>query len=238
MKVRPIPITKCGCKYCEQGLAYVIGDYMEILKCQCGATCGHWGVKKERTKPIHMNHKLLKYLKWLYKVGEKGEDLEGFYSSLSLYREILKTNYTAALKVTNTIETITNKLITQFRKDDVIKFCEKNDVSFMEEAMKELFTQKVKFFGFEIDADVEGFVRVLKPLLYPYVQYVQIMRVLELKRPEVYRYLISNKERTWWMVECCRKLNEYVKFEPVNLMLSIDEIFGTQFKEEESDGKE
>lgn len=234
MKVKVIPITKCGCKYCQQGLSFVIGDYKEILKCQCGSTCGHWGVQKERIKPIHMNHKLLKYLKWLYKMDSDEKDEEGFYSSLSLYREILKTNYTAALKVTSTIETITNKLITQFRKDDVIKYCEKNDVSFMEGAMRELLTQKVKFFGFEMDADIEGFVRVLKPLMFPYVQYVQIMRILELKRPEVYHYLISNKDRTWWMVECCRKLNEYIKFEPVNLMLSIDEVFGTTFKEDSS----
>jgi len=235
MSVKPIEITRCGCNFCKSGLSYVIGEYTEVLKCQCGGTCTHWGVNKERKKPIHMHHKLLKYLKHIYHIGEKNEDLDGFYSALSLYREILKTNYISAIKVTNVIETITNKLITQFKKDDLVRVCEKGDTSFMESMMKQLLSQKVKFFGFTIDADIEGFVKLLKPLIYPYVQFTQIMRILELKRPEIYRYLMGSKDRLWWMVECCRKLNEYIKFEPQNLMLTIDEVFGTKFTEEKEE---
>lgn len=224
-----IDIYSCGCKFCKSHLAYCIGTYTQSLKCQCGNVCNHWGVKKTETKHIHINHKLIKYLKWLYL--EQDNDEDGFYASLGLYREILKTNYITAIKTTTTIEMITDKLCHMFTKKDVEKYCSNNDTSFMRSGLQDFMSKKVKLFGFDINADIGRFIHVLKPLLYPYVQFVQILRVLELKRPEVYSYITSDKDRMWWLKRCIDEMNEYIQFKPPEYMLSINEIFGAQFKQ-------
>lgn len=230
--MKEIEIYSCGCQYCEQKLAYCIGTFQQTLKCQCGNTCNHWGIQKTITKHIHINHKLIKYLKWLYL--QQNDDKEGFNSALALYREILKTNYTTAIKVTNTIEMMTDKLCHSFTKDDIVKYSKLSDTSFLKKGLDEFLSKKVKFFGFNLDVDIKSFVKVLKPLLYPYMQFVQVLRVLELKRPEVYRFIIADKERLWWFKSCIDEVHKYIDFRPPEYMLSIDEIFGTKFKEETS----
>lgn len=227
--MKEVEIYSCGCKYCEAKLSYCIGTFKRTLRCQCGSTCNHWGVAKEQEVHIHMHHKLLKYLKWLY--IQQHDDKVGFNSALMLYREILKTSYTSAIKITGTIENITNYLCKQFKKDDIAILVEKNDTSFIKNALEELLSRKIKIFGFSIDADIGRFVEVLKPLIYPYVQLTQILRVLELKRPEVYAYITSDKERLWWLRQCINEMNNFIRFEPKEYMLAMDEVFGTKFTE-------
>lgn len=228
----PIEIYKCSCKYCQAGLSYVIGTFKQTVRCGCGQPCSHWGYPKEEVKHIHIHHKLIKYLKWLY-IQQRNNDEQGFYSALALYREILKTSYINAIKISSSIENITNYLVKQFNIDDVKKYCDKNDSSFLENALKQFLSQKVKLFGFPVDADIGAFVEVLKPIIYPYVQFTQILRILELKKPNVYRYIISDSKKLWWLKQCIQKLNDFIRFEPPELMLTIDEVFGTTFKERE-----
>ncbi|MCJ7761347.1 hypothetical protein MUP59_09445 [Candidatus Bathyarchaeota archaeon] len=187
------------------------------------------GIKKVKIEGISVPEKLASYA--LAVCGNDRKKLDGWFS---WYRTIWKRfpqeddteqiRMKKSARVSLFVESITNKLANGFKREEMEKAFAEGDVKLIEEAIKGVYDMNVKFGGIPTPMKYGYFIEILKPLINPHVSFMSLMNRIEMKRPDVFAFIMSSPEKLWWFKECIDYARAFIYFEPAIYMFTKEEL--------------
>ena len=189
------------------------------------------GIERIKLGKISVPRKLVKYVYAVTEGNEKTRKsylnwVEMIFKRFPQEEDSDETRLKKNQYVQLVMETLANKLANGFKKDDVIKAYESGDLTMVEKGIEKAYDMRVRYHRIPTPYKYGYFVEILKPLLRPHVSFMSLMNRIEVKRPEVFTWIMAEKERLWWFVECVRQAEAYIGFWPEEYMFTKAELAG------------